>query len=121
MRRQGVDHEHRSLRFRVVTASGETVAFQPEVVARRGPILFVVTVLRGEPDTPGAFEILSRFLEQHSHEIVLLVIALRAHVGRVPPEAYDELYSEDEIPEVVRRIHDQDPEGFIRPFPKPRP
>lgn len=119
MRRQNVPHEHRSLRFRVQMASGETAEYRPDVVARRGTILFIVEPLAGARDA-ARIELLTRFLDQHSPEIVLLVLAEKEAMGRVPAEAYDELYDASEVATVVRRIRLQEPGGMIRPFPKPR-
>ena len=119
MRRQNVAHEHRSLRFRVQLASDETVEFRPQIVARRGPILFLVESLG--PDTaPARLDLLTRFLDQHSPEIVLVLLADKEAMARVPTEAYDELYEAAEVATVVRRIRRQDPAGLVRPFPKPR-
>ena len=65
-------------------------------------------------------ELLERFLDQHSPEIVLVVLAEEDARGRVPAEAYDELYDAGDVAAVVRRIRLQEPGGIIRPFPKPR-
>ena len=119
MRRQNVAHEHRSLRFRVTLTSGETVEYRPDVVARRGTILFLVEPLRDAGDA-ARIELLERFLDQHSPEIVLVVLAEEDAMGRVPAEAYDELYDAGDIAAAVRRIRLQEPGGIIRPFPKPR-
>ncbi len=118
MRRQNVSHEHRSLRFRVQMASGESVEYRPGIVARRGPILFLVEDLAA--DARARVELLSRFLGQHSPEIVLVVLAPKDDMARVPAEAYDELYDSADVTRVVRRIRLQDPAGIIKPFPKPR-
>jgi len=42
MVRQKLPHEHRSLRFRVQNAAGGAAKYSPAIVARRGPILFLV-------------------------------------------------------------------------------
>jgi hypothetical protein len=118
MRRQNLPHEHRSLRFRVQTPSGTAVEFRPEIVARRGSILFLVESLAAAE--PARLELLSRFLDQHSPEIVLVLLADRETMARIPPEAYDELYDAGDVATVVRRIRLQEPGGIIRPFPKPR-
>lgn len=117
MRLQNLPHEHRSLRFRVRMASGETAEYRPDVVARRGPILFLVEPL-GTAGNPARVELLARFLDQHSPEIVLVVLATRDAMGRVPPAAYDEIYDATDLAAVVRRIRLQEPGGIVRPFPK---
>ena len=118
MVRQAVPHEHHSLHFRVRDARGEG-KYSPAIVARRGPILFLVepvaTTMRP------VIERLTRFLEQHSAEIVLVVIAPDAEITKIPPEAYDEIYPESDLARMVQRIREQDPEGLVRPFEKPRP
>lgn len=119
MRRQNLAHEHRSLRFRVHLPSGQTVEFRPDIVARRGAILVLVEPL-GDTVDPARLELLSRFLDQHSPEIVLVVLAGKEAIGRVPPEAYDEIYDAADVAAVVRRIRLQEPGGMVRPFPKPR-
>ena len=119
MRRQNVAHEHRSLRFRVTLTSGETVEYRPDVVARRGTTLFLVEPLR-EADDAARIELLERFLDQHSPEIVLVVLAEEDAMGRGPAEAYHELADPGDIAAAVWRIRLQEPGGIIRPFPKPR-
>lgn len=118
MRLQNVPHEHRSLRFRVQMESGETVEYRPDIVARRGAILFLVERLAAEDKA--RTELLSRFLDQHSPEIVLLVLAAREELSRIPAEAYDELYDAADVAAAVRRIRLQEPGGMVKPFPKPR-
>lgn len=118
MRRQNLAHEHRSLRFRVQMASGQTAEFRPDIVARRGAILFLVEPL-GDSADPARLDLLSRFLDQHSPEIVLVLLADKETMGRVPPEAYDEIYDAADVAAVVRRIRLQEPGGMIRPFTKP--
>ena len=118
MRRQNVSHEHRSLRFRVEMPSGEPIEFRPSIVARRGPILFLVEELAAEDRTRA--ELLTHFLDQHSPEIVLVVLAAQEEMARIPPEAYDEMYDAADPARVARRIRLQDPAGIIKPFPKPR-
>ncbi len=119
MRRQNMVHEHRSLRFRVTMASGETVEYRPDVVARRGPILFLIEPLADAAEA-SRLELLERFLDQHSPEIVLVVLAAKDMMARVPAEAYDELYDAADVAAVARRIRLQDPGGIVCPFPKPR-
>lgn len=119
MRRQNVPHEHRSLRFRVTLGSGETVEYRPDVVARRGAILFLVEPLTDATDA-ARIELLTRFLDQHSSEIVLVVLTEKGAMGGVPADAYDELYDAADVTAVARRIRLQKPSGMVRPFPKPR-
>lgn len=119
MGRQGVSHEHRSLRFRVQDEQGGTSKYEPAIVARRGSILFLVEPLQSLRTV--AVGRLSRFLEQHSPEIVLVVVAQDAIGPRVPQAAYDEIYAATEIEELTARIREQDPDGIVRPFLKPRP
>ncbi len=119
LERQGVSHEHRSLRFRVQDEQGGTAKYEPAIVARRGSILFIVEPL-GSLRTV-AVERLSRFLEQHSPEIVLVVVTRDTIGHRVPQNAYDEIYVTTEIEKLTTRIRDQDPDGIVRPFLKPRP
>ena len=68
-----------------------------------------------------AIERLTGFLDQHSPEIVLVIVAPDAKVRKVPPEAYDEIYPESEVTQMTRRIREQDPKGIVLPFEKPRP
>lgn len=119
MRRQNLAHEHRSLRFRVETATGSSVEYRPAIVARRGAILFLVEPLE-EPGDVARLQLLSRFLDQHSPEIVLVLLTEKEAIGRVPPEAYDEIYDAADAPAAVRRIRLQEPGSIIKPFPKPR-
>ncbi len=118
MRRQNLPHEHRSLRFRVRTASGQTIEYRPEIVARRGAILFLVESL-GDAEDPARLELLARFLDQHSPEIVLVLLTAKDAMARIPPASYDEIYDAADVAAVVRRIRLQEPGGMIRPFPKP--
>src|SRR2546428_7604242 len=115
MGRQCVEHEQRSLRFRVQDERGGTPKYEPAIVARRGPILFLVEPLQSLQ--AAAVERLSRFLEQHSPEIVLVVVTQDATRDRVPPEAYDEIYAASAGGELTTRIRDQDPERSVRPRP----
>lgn len=119
MRRQNLPHEHRSLRFRVQMTDGALAEFRPDIVARRGPILFLVVPL---PDVGDAarLQLLSHFLAQHSPEIVLVLLANKEAIPGIPAEAYDELYDSADVAAVVRRIRLQEPTGILRPFPKPR-
>lgn len=120
MRRQGVSHEHRSLHFRVRMSTGETAEYRPDIVARRGSILFLVEPVEGAED-PARFALLAAFLEQHSPEIVLIVLAAKERIASLPPQAYDEVYDVSQVAAVVRRIRRQDPAGMVRPFRKPGP
>lgn len=100
-------------------ARGE-VPYRPEIVVRRGSVLFFLEAI-AEADADAKAEVLTRFLEQHSPELVLLVVAPNAVVERFPPEAYDEIYPEADFARVVRRILEQDTQGFVEPFEKRRP
>lgn len=120
MRAQGISHEHRSLHFRVRLPSGDVVQYDPAVVARRGPILFLVELVEGTGADPRHLELRTAFLEQHSPEIVLVVAAPRGSVASLPPSSYDEVFPLEDLGAVVRRIKEQDPRGMVRPFPKPR-
>jgi hypothetical protein len=119
MRSQGVAHEHRSLHFRVRLPSGDVVPYDPDLVARRGPLVFLIEPLEGPRSEPRRLELLAAFLDQHSPEIVLVVVAPQEHLDKVPASAYDEAYPSEDLAVVVRRIRDQDPKGMLRPFPKP--
>ena len=119
MVRQGLRHEHRSLRFLVRDAADATAKYSPAIVARRGPILFLVEPVATM--TRPTIKRLTGFLDQHSPEIVLVVVAPDAKVRKVPQEAYDEIYPESELARMTRRIREQDPEGIVWPFEKPRP
>src|SRR2546427_650126 len=81
--------------LRVGNAAGPAAKYSPAIVARRGPILFLVepVAVISRP----AVERLTGFLDQHSPEIVLVIVAPDAKVRRVPPEAYDEIYPESEV------------------------
>jgi hypothetical protein len=120
MTRQRLPHEHRSLRFRVAEEKRAAVDYAPAIVARRGPILFLVEPIPGAA-AKEAIGQLARFLEQHSPEIVLVVVTPDAAVRRIPLEAYDEIYPASEIRALTRRIRMQDPDTIVRPFVKPRP
>ena len=117
MIRQELPHEHRSLRFRVLHSNGHSARYSPPIVARRGPILFLVEPIASA--TRSTIDRLARFLDQHSPEIVLVVVAPDAVVAKMPAEAYDEIYSHSDLARMTRRIRDQDPEGIILPFEKP--
>ena len=119
MDRQGLAHEHRPLHFRVRDDAQGRAKFSPAIVARRGPILFLVEPL--PTATRPALDRLTRFLEQHSPELVLVVVAPDSRVRNIPGGAYDEIYAESDIARMTQRIRDQDPEGLVRPFEKPRP
>ncbi len=120
MRRQGVSHEHRSLRFRVAEEAGGTGDYRPAIVARRGSILFLVDSVESVTDRD-AIHRFSRFLEQHSPELVLVLMTTDDAVGRIPAEAYDEVYAASDVGKLTARIRSQDPKGIIRPFEKPNP
>lgn len=120
LRAQGVPHEHRSLHFRVQLASGESVRYDPDIVARRGPILFLIEPFEGTRDEASRLQLLAAFLEQHSPEIVLAIVAPRGRVAALPNASYDEVYPSDDLAAIVRRIREQDPRGIVRPFPKPK-
>jgi len=114
---QRVPHEHRSLRFRVHDAAGGSTKYEPAIVARRGPILFLV-----EPVAPGRTARIRRligFLQQHSPEIVLVIVTADAAVDEIRPEAYDEIYGASDVGRMTARIREQDPEGIVQPFRKP--
>jgi len=114
---QRVPHEHRSLRFRVHDAPGGSTKYEPAIVARRGPILFLV-----EPVAPGRTARIRRligFLEQHSPEIVLVIVTADAAVDEIRPEAYDEIYGATDVSRLTARIREQDPEGIVQSFRKP--
>jgi len=116
MDRQRLPHEHRSLQFRVHDAAGGSTKYEPAIVARRGPILFLV-----EPVAPGRTARIRRligFLEQHSPEIVLVLVTADAAVDEIRPEAYDEIYGASNVGRLTARIRDQDPEGIVEPFQK---
>ena len=119
MRAQGVPHEHRSLHFRVRLASGDAAQYNPGLVARRGPILFLVEPLENADGDLRRLELLAAFLDQHSPEIVLVVVAPAGRIASLPTSSYDEVYASDDLADIVRRIREQDPKGMIRPFPKP--
>ena len=113
---QRVPHEHRSLRFRVHDAAGGSTKYEPAIVARRGPILFLV-----EPVAPGRTARIRRligFLQQHSPEIVLVIVTADAAVDEIRPEAYDEIYGASDVGRMTARIREQDPEGIVQPFRK---
>lgn len=120
LRTQRVPHEHRSLHFRVRLASGEAIQYDPDLVVRRGPILFLIEPLEGARDDRPRLDLLAAFLEQHSPEIVLVVVAPPGRVAALPSTSYDEVYPSDDLAAVVRRIREQDPRGIVRPFPKPK-
>ena len=117
MDRQQLPHEHRSLRFRVHDAAGRSTKYEPAIVARRGPILFLV-----EPVASGRAVRIRRlvgFLQQHSPEIVLILVTADVAVEEIRPEAYDEIYAASDVGRLTARIREQDPEGIIQPFLKP--
>lgn len=117
MERQSVPHEHHSLKLRVRGEKGESAPFEPDLIARRGSILFLIKGL-----SPHAEEApqMAAFLEQHSPEIVLVAVVAPQDLGRIRPDAYDEIYATTDVPRIVRRIREQDPRGMVPPFSKPR-
>lgn len=118
MDRQGVPHAHRVLTYRVRMASGRVASYRPAIVAHRGPILFLVEPSLSVAARGGTTARHARFLEQHSADIVLVLVAPGSVANRLPPESYDELYEETELEALVSRIRDQDPAGVVKPFPK---
>jgi hypothetical protein len=121
MERQGVRHEHRSLHFRVREGSGPDLPYEPEIVARRGSILFLVEPLADVKADRRRIQILSKFLDQHSPEIVLIAVLPEKQIAELPQESYDEVYPDTELASVATRIREQDPKGIVRPFLKPGP
>ncbi len=119
LRSQGVAHEHRSLHFRVRLDEREVAEYTPDLVARRGAILFLLEPLAESSGDPKRLHLLERFLETHSPEIVLILVTSAGDASGIPPSAYDEMYPSSEIPRIVRRIKDQDPRGIVLPFRKP--
>ncbi len=120
MQRQGLPHEHRSLHFRVADDAGGTEDYKPAIVARRGAMLFLVDSVESATDRD-AIDRFSRFLEQHSPELVLVLVTTDDAVERIPPGAYDEVYAASDVGKLTGRIRSQDPKGIIRPFEKPTP
>jgi hypothetical protein len=117
MDRQDVPHGHRILHYRVRMKSGKVAKYEPAIVVHRGPILFLV-----EPclSVGATVERTSRFLDQHSPEIVMVVVAPKRIASTLSPKSYDELYEEGDMPRLVQRIREQDPRGAVRSFAKPR-
>ncbi|MBI4416918.1 MAG: hypothetical protein HY557_08045 [Euryarchaeota archaeon] len=120
MKRRGVAHEHRVLHYRVRMETGKVTRYDPAIVAHRGPILFLVEPCLSYTPGGGAVERHTRFLDQHSAELVFVLVAPKPVAERLPPESYDELYTDAEVPVLVRRIRDQDPRKIARPFQKRR-
>ena len=118
MDRQGLPHEHRSLRFRVHDARGGSAKYEPAIVARRGPILFLVEPIASA--RRGAVRRLTGFLQQHSPEIVLVLVTPDAALAEIAPEAYDEIYGASDVGRLTARIREQDPDGIVQPFHKPQ-
>jgi len=121
LRRQRVQHEHRSLHFRVRLSGGQVAEFTPDLVAHRGAVLFLLEPLVGGAGDSARLELLEKFLETHSPEIVLILVTTDADIAALPSAAYDEAYPSTEIAAVARRIREQDPKGLILPFKKPSP
>lgn len=82
--------------------------------------MFLVEPLEGTERDAARLELLAAFLDQHSPEIVLVIVAPRNRLAGLPPSAYDEAYAAENLAAVARRIREQDPRGIIRPFPKPK-
>src|SRR6059036_1438557 len=118
MDRQELSHEHRSLRFRVVDAHGDSTNYEPAIVAHRGPILFLVEPVASARS--GAVRRLTGFLQQHSPEIVLVLVTTDAARTEIAPEAYDEIYGASDVGRLTARIREQDPDGIVQPFHKPQ-
>ena len=121
MRAQSVAHEHRSLHFRVHLDERKVVEFTPDLVARRGAILFLVEPLAEGAADRNRLRLLERFLETHSPEIVLLLVTTDRDTRDLPPESYDEAYPSTDLSQVVRRIKEQSPQGLVLPVRKPTP
>ena len=121
MEREGVDHEHRSLHFRIRRAGGHERTYEPPLAARRGPILFLLEPLEAEAWDETRRDLLRGFLEQHSPDIVLVLVVPERLIPEIPGDAYDEIYPMEDLAAVARRIREQDPRGLLRPFPKPHP
>ena len=115
--RQAIVHEHRSLHFRVELASGATRPYDPALVVRRGSVLFVLEPMTGDAGAEHV-ETVTRFLAQHSPEIVFILVAPGEVLRGLPPEAYDEAYPSEDLERAVARIRDQDTAGFLEPFRK---
>lgn len=118
MVRQGVAHAHRVLSYRIRMKSGKAAPYRPAVIAHRGPILFLVEPCLSYTARGGAVQRHMQFLEQHSEEIVLALVAPKSVADRLPPECYDELYEATELERLVARIREQDPRGTVQPFAK---
>jgi hypothetical protein len=118
MARRNVPHAHRSLNFRVRDTTGGFAKFSPAIVAHRGPILFLIEPVPST--TRQAIGRLTRFLEQHSPDIVLMIVAPDAAVRKIPPRAYDEIYAASDVSQMIQRIRQQAPTGIVQPFKKPR-
>lgn len=117
--RIGVDHEHRSLRFRIRDAEDRDVPFAPAIVARRGSILFLVEPMASADEDTFARH--ARFLEEHSPEIVFILVARDDLLPAIPAAAYDEIYAVSNVAGLAHRIAGQDPDGIVSPFDKPGP
>jgi len=118
MERQELPHEHRSLRFRVYDARGGSTNYEPAIVAHRGPILFLVEPIGSARS--GTVRRLTGFLQQHSPEIVLVLVTPDAALAEIAPEAYDEIYGASDVGRLTARIREQDPDGIVQPFHKPQ-
>jgi len=100
--------------------SGKITPYRPTIVVHRGPILFLVEPCLAYTPGKGPVERFTRFLDQHSPEIVFVAVAPKRVAMRLPPPSYDELYEDSEVPRMVVRIREQDPRGAVRPFTKRR-
>jgi hypothetical protein len=118
--RQGVAHAHRVLQYRVRMKTGKAAPYRPAISAHRGPLLFLVEPCLSYTPGGGAVVRHARFLEQHSPDIVLILVAPGTVADRLPPESYDEVYTDADVPTLVSRIRDQDPAGPLKPFAKRR-
>ena len=118
MERQGLPHEHRSLQFRVYDPRGGSTKYEPAIVAHRGPILFLVEPVASARS--GAVRRLTGFLQQHSPEIVLVLVTTDAAVDEIPPEGYDEIYGASGVGRLTARIREQDPDCIVQLFHKPQ-
>ena len=117
MGRQELPHEHRTLHYRIRMKSKKIAKYEPAIVVRRGPILFLV-----EPSSSlgAAVDRLTQFLDQHSPEIVMAVVAPPRLAAKLSPESYDELYEEKNVTGLVERIRRQNPAGAVLLFRKRR-
>lgn len=116
---QGMEHEHRSLHFRVRDPAGRVTSYDPDIVVRRGAIVFLIEPVTEATDA-GRIALMAQFLEQHSPELVLVAVAPASIFERLPADAYDERYDVSDLMRIVRRIREQNPDDIIVPFRKDR-